>query len=440
MRTLLLTAVALFFSGCTTDAPKSVTGKQVLSELQKTVDLLTKNLADSVVYVEVTTQAVTTYTGLVITTDGNILIPAHLKRDAVGRIRVWVGDKEYKGTLGQSDERFRSSLVKIQTDTPLKPLVIKDSPDPKVGEWVVSIMATGESLNFQKFADVGVVMGILIGEFDIIVVAGLYSSTVAGAPVINLEGELVGILRDGRVYAIHDLRRGVEKLVKASGSQGTVEDTDKERPWLGLIYTVINEDYAESTGLCKSAIWVQHVISNAPGAKAGIKPDDLIIQVDEKPIALSGQRAMAHFHKLLNPEMNRKVSLTVLRSGKQIVVECTFDKRPEPKEFKADDIGVTVQEINDFNYYEKGLGHREGLLVLSIVRGSPAATSSSFRGTLISQGDIITEFYGHPVRTIDDFTKVLDKLRKEKPESVLVKLYRGVRITHAGLNLKIGKK
>jgi len=55
------------------------------------------------------------------------------------------------------------------------------------------------------------------------------------------------------------------------------------------------------------------------------------------------------------------------------------------------------------------------------------------------KNDVIMEIAGEPTPTLDDFARVLDDVRRDQPDVLLVYYRRGLTTGYAGLNLKIGE-
>jgi len=77
---------------------------------------------------------------------------------------------------------------------------------------------------------------------------------------------------------------------------------------------------------------------------------------------------------------------------------------------------------------------------MDIKRGSAASVGSSMRSGLLNQGDVITAIDGIPTPDLATFSTVLEKLRRERKEILLVEYLRGRTTGFVALNLKIGEK
>ena len=362
-----------------------------------------------------------------------ILLGTTLKAESVKKIKVRIGDVDYDASLVDSDQRAGISVIRVEGQT-LTPIKIAAAP-ARAGDWVVSLSAHGKPSNYQRYPDLTLVRGTVAGTFDRYLLKGL-GRVPDGTPFVNMKGEMVGIALGGRsgVVLLTEIKARMEKLMAA----GSGSDEEKKTPWLGIYLDPINEDFAEASSLPKSGVWVGNVIGGSPASQGGLKALDLIIAIDGTKIKYSGSQALAHVQKLLDPSMGRQVTFTVLRKGMLKKLEVTFGKKPERKDYKTADVGLSVTQITDADYYERDLFERNGVLVTGIERGSPAARATAFRETLVARGDIILEFDGKRIKTVDDFSEAVDAVRKRDAEVVLMKLCRGNRCTYVALNLKIG--
>jgi S1-C subfamily serine protease len=447
---LAMTAVVLAGLNCATapDAPA------MLNSLQGDINRAVKSLEPSLVYAEIGgSRNVAGVTGLVISDTGQILLPVYLKQDSYDRVQVWVNENEYEASFVQSDERLRVSIVKIQAETPLTPAVFADAYLSNPGQFVIGAVNGGKSNDFRTLVDAGFIRGHNDdGEFDQIQCPGLTSNQ--GAVMLTLDGRIIAVQLRGagaseygrstpqNWVVSNEVQKGIAKLMAKVNSKDkpvSGADEDKGRPWLGFGWAPINEDYAEMSGLPKKGVIVKYVVKNSPMEQAGVKEGDLIVEVANKPLTKVGANALqSQFVKYIDPEVGKEIGLKVLRGADLVPVKVKFAKRPEPKEFRAEDIGVAVQDVTDSDYYERGLFIREGVIVNRVLPGSPAGAMSGNR-TLINRDDIIIELNNNPIKTIDDFIKAVEGIRRDKAAIVLVKMSNGISTSFAALNLK-GKK
>lgn len=456
----LLIVLTIFFGwSCTTAKPseRKSDAKKILVSLQDDINKAVKIIEPSLVYAELGGgRTISSMTGLVISSDGQIFLPTYLKRDSSDRLQIWMNEKEYEASLIQSDDRLRISIVKIQTETPITPVNFGNAYLTQPGQFVIGVVNGGKPNDFRLFVDVGFVRGRNDeGEFDQIQAVGLTSNQ--GSVMMTLDGMVIAVqlkssgaseysrtLPEGWIIG-NEINKGISKLRAklAAGKDNTTSEDEKEKttPWLGFGWAPINEDYAEVIGLPKKSIIVRYVVKSSPLERAGLKENDLIVEIDNKPLTKIGSKALeAQFIKYINPEIDREIALKVLRGADYLTLNAKFSKKPEPKEFRAEDVGIAVQEITDADYYQRGLLTRKGVLVNNVLPGSPAAATVSGYVSLISRDDVIIELNRTPVLNIEDFINVVETIRREKLSVVLVKIANGPQTSFVAINLKAGKK
>lgn len=455
---IVVLAIFLVWSCTATKPPEQKPdAKKILASLQDEIGKAIKIVEPSLVFAEIGGgRSVSSMTGLVISTDGQIFLPTYLKRDSSDRLQIWMNEKEYEASLLQSDDRLKISIVKIQTDIPLTPVNFGNAYLTQPGQFILGVVNGGKPSDFRLFVDAGFIRGESDeGEFDQLQSIGLTSNQ--GAVMMTLDGIIIavqlkasGVSDYGRTspqgwIVSNEISKGISKLnaklVAEKNDTATEEEKEKTTPWLGFGWAPINEDYAEVMKFPKKSIIVRYVIKNSPVALAGLKENDLIVEIDNKPLTKIGSKALeAQFVKYIAPEINREITFKVLRGTDYLVLKAKFVKKPEPKEFRAEDIGIAVQEITDADYYQRGLLTQKGVLVNSVLPGSPADARVSGYSSLIHRDDVIIELNRTPLSSIEDFINVVETIRREKLSVVLVKIANGPQTSFVALNLKAGKK
>jgi S1-C subfamily serine protease len=447
----------LLLLGCARPPAPARPPEAAAFHLQVSLEEATGKWSESVVYVEITanpssqprfpaqqTAGSQACTGIVLKEDGTILAPVPIDPDRTKRIEVWKGEERFKGRLLNREPALGISLVKIEPDRPLVPIDLEPGEDPPVGSWLVALSAYGPTADFRKYPDAGLFRGMVFGKYDQLSISGMQGARqMPGSPVATLEGKVTGlVVSGGAVIALRDLKWDLDRLLAHADAPlepDASQEEDRNRPWLGVHLDPINPDYAEAMKLPKGAVWIQNVVSDSPAARAGLRAEDLVTAVDGTPIAFQKELALQHFQKLLRPEFEREVSLTILRDGTPMTFACTFGKKPEAREYQTEDLGVVVQETTESDYYERGLAQKEGVLVTQVIPGSPAARGNSMQQQPIQPDDLLIELDRRPIRNLDDFTRALEGIRGNNASVVLVKLYRNNFLTHVALNLKLSK-
>lgn len=97
------------------------------------------------------------------------------------------------------------------------------------------------------------------------------------------------------------------------------------RGWLGVSMQDLTPELAESFGLKKAGgALIAGVLKNGPADDAGIKPGDVLVAVNGKPIFNSSE--MLNMVASLAP--GKSATLTILRHGGQQDIQVRIGKRP----------------------------------------------------------------------------------------------------------------
>ena len=436
---------------------KAARGTATFEALQESAAQAAGDLGDSVVYVvpessdmgdpgDYSSQAllrsraaggIRPSAGIILSGEGYVLIPGVLKPDAVDRITVWVKDTEYQAAVVKADEQLNMTIIKITPDEKLVPLSFEKLTDLQVGSWCVCVRQSGEEMEFERFVTPGFCEGTVAARYRSFDVNDVFKKS-NGAPVVAMNGSLAGIVSGGDVLSITDLNEDLQDFFNDATGVTSPEEEARRKGWLGIMMQPVNKDYAKAHNLPRSGLWVTHAVSDAPAAKAGIRTGDLIKALNGSPLRLSGVRAQSYFLQSLRPRVGKEFEITVVRNGREIACKGVFEKEPEDEKLRARDIGVEVKSITEIDRFSANLFTSQGVLVTDVEPGSAAATSSTFRSGLLRNNDVILEIDGKPTPDLDAFRKVLDEVRRRKPDVLLVYFQRGRYNGYAGLNLKIG--
>ncbi|MFT4578717.1 MAG: serine protease Do [Nitrospinales bacterium] len=368
--------------------------------------------------------------GFVIDKEGHILTNYHVVEGAdeiVVLLERNGNEKEYTATLIGSDEKTDIALIKINTDKN-KPkefpfLKLGSSENLEVGEWV---MAIGNPFGLSHTVTVGVVsaLGRSIG-------AGPYDEFIqtdasinpgnSGGPLINIEGDVIGINTaiisgntGGNVgigFAIPiNIAKGILKDLKENGSV--------TRGWLGVMIQKITPELAKSFGLSQSeGALVGDVIPDGPAFKGGVKRGDVIVRFNGEVV-----KDMEDLPKIVAATTpNSVVDVEVIREGSkktlQVTIEVLKDSQPLVVAKVADPLGMQVQDITKELAQSLQLEDTQGVLVSDVTPGNSAAESG------IRRGDVIAEMNRNPVKSMQDYQRLIGSV--EKGASVLFLVKRG---------------
>jgi len=238
-----------------------------------------------------------------------------------GNFTVEFGDKRIPARQLVADIRSGTAILKVDETTPALP--IGKSEDLELAAPVISI---GYPLDLPKTPNFGMIAG-----FDRKCL-GRYFSTIhlrvnvptqrgeAGAPLLNMKGEVVGIVVSGlgnnsSCYAVP-----IEAAEKIRSD--FVRFGEARHGWIG-----VNDVSPASQQVDGSRAMVTQVAEDAPASRAGLKAGDVLLQVGKKKITDPEDVFDASFYITAGDT----VPITVARGDKKITLEVQAAMHPASK-------------------------------------------------------------------------------------------------------------
>ena len=351
--------------------------------------------------------------GFVFRADGAILTNNHVV-DGAEEVEVKLQDgRTFSATVVGTDPAADLAVLKIDAKK-LPVASFADSDKARVGEWVVAI---GSPFGLDYTLTVGVLSakgrGIGANEIeDYLQTDASINPGNSGGPLINLHGEVLGI----NTVIVGPRSAGVgfaipSNLVRRVAEQ-LLDNGEVSRAWIGVSFQELTPDLAKSFGAkLKGGALVSQVMDGGPAEAAGIKPGDIIERVDNAEVHEGHDLLRA----VLNKKVAEKVSLSVLRNGKRMVIELTTGERPGTEDQRAQgrrskakednnpiaDYGMAVQMLTP--ELKERLGYKgDGKLMVRDVEPGGAAAKAG-----LQPGDVIVEADRKRVATVSDMAAAL---------------------------------
>ncbi|MDQ2095718.1 Do family serine endopeptidase [Rhodalgimonas zhirmunskyi] len=272
-------------------------------------------------------------TGFIISDDGRIVTNAHVV-DGAADITVKLADgREFDATLEGADTATDIAVIKIDASdiTPgLTHVAFGDSKALKVGQNVVAI---GNPFGLGNSVTTGIVSAlgrdINAGPFDdFIQTDAAINRGNSGGPLFNDQGEVVGM--NTAIISPTGGSVGIGFAVPSYMIKSIVTDlTDDgkiDRGWLGVHIQPVSEDVVAALGLDKArGTMIEKVENDTPAAKAGLRKGDIVTAVNGE--AVESPRDLTRM--IAGDAPGTKVSLTLLRAGKETVVDVTLGHRAD---------------------------------------------------------------------------------------------------------------
>ncbi len=344
--------------------------------------------------------------GFVIDDNGYILTNRHVIEGA-DEINVSFPDgKRFDAKIVGQDARTDVALIKIEPKGKLTPIPLGNSDQVEVGEWV---MAVGNPFGLPgggNSVTVGVVsfkgrdleLGVRNTSVEMIQTDASINPGNSGGPLINTRGEVVGIntmiVTNGAAASA-----GVGFSVPINVAKEIIpqlRDKGKVvRGWMGITIGPMTEDLAATYGLAEAkGALVNSVNPGSPAAKAGLEPEDAILQADGRTIRDNGD--LSRYIASLSP--GTSVTLDLLRGKDKKKVSVTLGTFPDqaseegaPEEGHAS-LGMTLRDLTPAAAERIGLPRdTHGVVVTDVEAGEVAEDAGLVRG------DVIVTVNGQPI-------------------------------------------
>ena len=363
--------------------------------------------------------------GFIISPDGYILTNNHVV-DGADEIKIIMSNgQEYKkvDVIG-TDDKADVALLKIKDVNNLPTLELGNSDDLEIGEWVIAI---GNPFGLTETVTVGVVsaLGRKIGGEDVyqdfIQTDAAINPGNSGGPLLNLEGKVVGInsaiITGDRGYMGIGLAIPIN-MAKAIADQ-LIKTGKVQRGYAGISMQDVPADMAEFFKLdnTNGAI-VTSVTPDSPADKAGLKKDDVVIQIDNKKII--DTQDVKNIIGFTTPGTD--VDITIMRNGKEKKLTMTVGSQQESEIADTSAIGkklgLEVQTIDKDTAEKYDIEKGKGVLIIDVKPGSAAD------GAGLRSGMIILEVNRQKITNVGDFNQALKESEKTKKAYLFVKVNR----------------
>jgi serine protease Do len=309
----------------------------------------------------------------------------------------------------------------VTSDTAgLTPLEFADSSSLELGQIVLAI---GYPFGLGGTVTMGIVsakgradLGIVDYE-DFLQTDAAINPGNSGGALIDLQGRLVGV--PTAILSRSGGNMGVGFAIPSNMArpimQSLLEHGHVTRGFLGVAIQQIDRDLAQALGLSTSdGVLISEVSSDTPAEKAGLRRGDVVLGVDGRHVATTGE-----FRNIIAASGAKAVELEVLRDGKRQVIRATLSVAPdEPTAAQAPGAareggpaGLRLAPLDDTarQRLRAPSNLKGGAVVNAVQPGSPAAEAG------LRPGDVILEIDRQPVPTPQSFVEVWNKATKPVP-------------------------
>ena len=364
--------------------------------------------------------------GIILREDGYILTNSHVV-DGADKIMVKLRDgSEYAGAEIKGDSQSDVAVIKINAKN-LTVARLGDSSKTRVGEFAIAIGAPFEldySVTFGHVSAKGrrVFSDRIMMDQDFIQTDASINPGNSGGPLVNIDGEVIGINT-----LIRGMRTGIGFAIPSNLAKEVADQLIKEgkftRAWLGIGIGNLSDskEYKSLVIGTQEGVIVHSILRDGPAAGSDLKPADVITAVDGKPTPTVQQLKS----EIRIKPVGQPVTLDVVRGDRKIQVkvqpgEVPDEGTPVANRGKAREapepefLGFKVQALTRDIAKQFEVDLTEGVIVTEVESGSVAELKG------IKPGDIITDLNRHKVSNIREFKEALKAADLKK--GVLVNL------------------
>ncbi len=370
--------------------------------------------------------------GMIYDSNGLILTNAHVVKGA-DTVTVTLSDGRVfpKARVVGRDERTDIAVVKIDA-TNLPTVKLGDSDKVRSGEWAIAV---GNPFGLDHTLTVGVISAInrngnqlrLGGEdtrTDYLQTDASINPGNSGGPLLDIYGRVIGI--NNAIYSESGGNQGIGFAIPINTARFVSEQLAKNgkvrRGYLGVSIQDAKKVSAafglpaNTEGVLVAAI----TDPNTPGAKAGLKAGDVIIEFNGQKVTESGELQKA----VGNSPVGSQVTLTVLRDGKPVQLKATLEELPDAKSAPSADAapdnggdnsvlqggtalpipGLKARDLNPAVARALKIKPTTGIAISEVADASPAADAG------LQAGDVVTKVGQKPVKTVAEMTAEIKRI------------------------------
>ena len=420
----LLLSSADLAEAVTADSP----GIRILEEIQSVITELAEQAKPSVVNLfpitgagklreglgERTPNASGSGSGLIIDSEGHIVTNNHVIGDAT-EIEVRFSDKsKLIAVVVGKDPDTDLAVLKVTADRPLPSARFGDSTSVKVGQWV---LAVGNPFGLDRTVTLGVVSGIgreninLSRYENFIQTDASINPGNSGGPLFNLRGEVIGINT-----AIINFAQGIGFAIPSNMAKQVIEQLLTKgkvaRGWLGVGIQPLTAELAKKFGVAEGeGVLVNEVFEKDPAALAGIKPGDVIVQIDGAVV--DSPNKLSRLIATRTPGATSRIE--VVRDLKHLTLDVPLTERrdtvataslPQQDEKAGARLGLDVQDVTTALAERFKLREAKGVLIAKVESNSLAHAEG------LREGDLIKEVNRTEVSSVGEFTSAIARSRR----------------------------
>jgi serine protease Do len=365
---------------------------------------------------------------------GYVLTNAHVIANA-GKVKVIFKDeREYQAQIVGADPDSDLAVLRITTQESIPAVDMGNSDDLMIGETVIAI---GNPFGFSNTVTTGVISA-LNRSFrtedrvfhDFIQIDASINPGNSGGPLLNINGELVGINT-----AIYAKAQGIGFAIPIGKARRIISDLIRHgeviQPWIGLSVQDMDAGLSQYMNLPEQSkskgkgVVVREVERSSPASNAGFQPGDILVSIATRPLT-----SAADYQTAINGiSAGDTVVFDIWRNGGS---QSLFLKSSVFPEERAPDLALKLLGIRVQNPVVRKRQDRQPYSSGGVVI-SEVSPSSYLARIGVKPGDIIHQLDDIGIGSVEEFNKAIVKYRRKA--SVVILLQRADQLYHITVEL-----
>jgi Do/DeqQ family serine protease len=360
---------------------------------------------------------------------GFILTNNHVIQKTATITVILKDGREFKAQIVGADPQSDLAVLRISAKEPLPAIAMGNSDDLMVGE---TVFAIGNPFGFSNTVTTGVISSVnrsirtedMVYQ-DFIQTDASINPGNSGGPLLNINGELIGINT-----AIYAKAQGIGFAIPINKAKRIVADLIKfgevVQAWIGITVQNIDPQLSQYLKLPDvKGVLVKKVEPSSPAKKAAVQEGDVIVAIGKRNILSENDYQTT----IKDYTAGQTVDIQLWRNGavQSVAVQTTVFPLEQALDLAYNLIGVSVENLTAKNRTLYQSPAEEGVLITEIHRQSHLARIGVRPGDVIRKLDEIT------IKNVDDFKKAVVKYRL-KP-SVVMLLQRGGHLYNISVKL-----
>lgn len=380
--------------------------------------------------------------GVVIQSDGHIVTNNHVVENAEQLSVAMMDGTEYNAEIVGTDSFSDLAVIKVDASN-LKAITFGNSTQLKTGQWVLAFGSPlSENLNNSVTAGIVSSVGRLQqtggrrnsqgGVQNFVQTDAAINPGNSGGPLVNLNGELVGI--NTAIASNTGGYQGIGFAIPSNAVERVatqiVEEGQVQRAFLGINYGPASQTLIKNDDLPSGAAVISRVQDGTPAAEAGLNAGDIVTAIDGQTL----DKYLQVSNLISSKQPGEEVTLTINRNGEQKDVAVTLGSRAQGMSASAEDredeepskeqlmeeLGLSIRDLTSDMARQLGMDNTKGVVITDVDNANPMIRNSG-----LEPGMVIMEVAGTRTPDVATFQKMYGQIPSGNAFRVVVRLEQG---------------